>query len=131
MPNQLSSTKNRKSMTEHKAVLAMLERIAQIEGTTTMALIREAVREAVKKRIKDSSRKNWMWPLVMRFAPSPPNKFLSPAHLSRFKRNQREFDQMLLDLHLTTPDCMESRNSIVSPKCKIRVLELERRNANP
>ncbi len=130
MPNQLSSTKDRKSVTEHEAVLAALESIARREGTTTMSLMRQAMREAVRKRTDDSSNGKWLRSIVMRFAPKPPQTFATAAQLARFKRSQREFDQVLLDLNLDSNEGMESKNSIVSPKCKLRVFELEQSNAS-
>lgn len=125
MPNQIANTKKRKSMTEHKAVLAVLEMIARNEGTTSMALMREAVRESIRKRVKCSFRGNCLRPLVMKFAPKLPDRFATAAEMSRFKRSQRELDRLLLDLNLTSPESIESRNSVVSPKCKIRIFELE------
>ena len=112
-------------MTEHEAILGALEEIARHEGKTTMALMRQAVRETVKKRADDSSQLKWLLPFVMQFAPKPPERFVTPAQLSRFKRSQREFDQVLLDLHLASPDGIETRNSIAPVQSTIRVLELE------
>ncbi len=129
MPNQISDTKKRKSMTEHRAVLAVLEMIVQHEGTTSMELMREALRKTIRNRIKSSYGKNRILPLVMRFAPIPPEKFATAAQMSRFKRSQRELDKLLLDLDLATPESIESMNSIVSPKCKLRIFELEPRDA--
>ena len=129
MPNQLSSTKDRKSVTEHEAILVALQNIARREGTTTMMLMRQALREAVRKRTDNSSKGKWLRSIVMRFAPKPPQIFATAAQLTRFKRSQREFDQVLLDLNLVSNDGMESMNSIVSPNCKLRVFELERSNA--
>ena len=130
MPNQLSSTKDRKSVTEHEAILVALESIARREGTTTMALMRQAMREAVKKRVEDSSKGKWLRSTIMRFAPKPPEIFTTAAQLARFKRSQREFDRVLLDLNLISQEGMQSLNSIVSPKCKLRIFELERSNAS-
>jgi hypothetical protein len=130
MPNQLSSTKERKSVTEHEAILTALESIAQREGTTTMSLMRQAIRETVRKRTDDSSTAKWLRSIVMRFAPKPPQTFVTAAQLARFKRSQREFDQVLLDLNLVSNEGMESMNSIVSPNCKLRVFELEKSNAS-
>ena len=129
MPNQLSSTKDRKSVTEHEAILVALESIARREGTTTMALMRQAMREAVRKRAENSSDRKWLRSIVMRFSQKPPRIFATAAQLARFKRSQREFDQVLLDLNLVSNEGMESLNSIVSPNCKLRVFELERSNA--
>ncbi|HBC88024.1 MAG TPA: hypothetical protein DCZ94_13820 [Lentisphaeria bacterium] len=129
MPNQIASTKSRKSLTEHEAVLSALEEIARHEGTTAMALMRQAVRETVKKRTENSSQAKRLLPIVMQFSPKPPKRFATAAQLSRFKRNQREFDQVLLDLHLASHNGIETRNSIVPAHSKIRVLELERSHA--
>ena len=130
MPNQLSSTKDRRSVTEHEAILVALESIARREGTTTMALMRQAMRDAVRKRADNSSDLKWLRSIVMRFAPKPPRIFATAAQLARFKRSQREFDQVLLDLDLVSNEGMEAMNSIVSPKCKLRVLELEQKYAS-
>ena len=130
MPNQLSRTKDRKSVTEHEAVLVALESIARREGTTMMSLMRQAMREAVRKRSDDSSKGKWLRSIVMRFAPKPPQTFVTAAQLTRFKHSQREFDQVLLDLNLVSNEGMETMNSIVSPKCKLRVFELEQSNAS-
>ena len=130
MPNQLSKTKDRKSVTEHEAILVALESIARREGTTTMALMRQAMRETVRQRAADSSKRKWLRSIVMQFAPKPSQSFVTAAQLARFKRSQREFDQVLLDLNLVSPEAIESKNSIVSPGCKLRVFELERSNAS-
>lgn len=45
----------------------------------------------------------WLQPVVMGFAPTPPERFATAAQLARFKRRQREFDQGLLDLQLASP----------------------------
>ena len=64
MPNQLSKTKDRKSVTEHEAILVALESIARREGTTTMALMRQAMRETVRQRATDSSKRKWLRSIV-------------------------------------------------------------------
>lgn len=53
MPDQLSKSKKRQSFAEHEAVLVALTEIARHEYTTVMALLRQAVRELVKKRVKE------------------------------------------------------------------------------
>ena len=125
MPNQLAKNKRRKSIAEHEAVLAALEEVARIEGTTSMALMREAIRDTIRKHTSKNLQTNRLRKAVMSCAPKPDRHFSSPTQLSRFKRSQREFDQILLDLHLADPETVEKRNSIISPASRIRVLELE------
>jgi hypothetical protein len=129
MPNQLVSTKRRQSLAEHAAVLAALAEIARREGKTVVALLRQAVRDTVKARADDPARVKWLRAAVMPFCPEPPDRFATAAQLARFKRAQREFDDVLLALQLTSPDAVQSRNSIIAPHCKIRILELERSHA--
>jgi len=125
MPNQLARNKRRKSLAEHEAVLVALEEVARMEGTSSMALMREAIRDTIRKHTSDSLQSNRLRKVVMSCAPKPDRHFSSATQLSRFKRSQREFDQILLDLHLSDPETVEKRNSIISPTSKIRVLELE------
>ena len=125
MPNQLAGTKRRQSLAEHRAVLAALAEIARREGTTSMALLRQAARDTVKSRAADPARARWLRTVVMGFSPEPPKAFATAAQLARFKRAQREFDQVLLDLQLASPAAVQSRNSVVERNCKLRVLEFE------
>ena len=129
MPNQLASTKRRRSLAEHEAVLAALGEIARFEGTTVMALLRQAVRDTVRARAADPAQGPQLRAAVMRFRPEPQERFASAAQLARFKRAQREFDDVLLAMQLASPGALQSRNSIVASHCKIRILELEQNHA--
>ena len=129
MPNQLAKTKRRQSLAEHEALLAALAEIARREGTTTMALLRQAARAIVKTRAADPTQREWLRTVIMRFTPPMPDHFATAAQLARFKRTQREFDQILLDLSLASPQAVQARNSVVAPHCKIRIPELERNHA--
>ena len=129
MPNQLVSTKRRRSLAEHEAVLAALAEIARLEGTTVMALMRQAVRDTVRTRADDPAQAARLRAAVMPFRPEPPERFATAARLARFKRAQREFDDVLLALQLASPGTLQSRNSIVASHCKIRIVELERKHA--
>ena len=129
MPNQLASTKRRRSLAEHEAVLAALAEIARLEGTTVMALLRKAVRDTVRTRAEDPARATRLRAVVMPFCPKPPVQFATAAQLARFKRAQREFDDVLLALQLVSPGALQSRNSIVASHCNIRIPELERNHA--
>ena len=63
------------------------------------------------------------------YEPKPNKDFASPVELAKFKRQQRDFDNLVLDLKLETPEKLEEKNSLISPSTKIRVLEFgESRN---
>lgn len=114
MPNQLSKSKRRQSLAEHTAVLAALAQIAESENTTVMALMRDAVRAIVRTRVQSSVHVEILRTVVWRQAPVLPTKIKTPAQLARFKRAQRAFDQVIIDLQLATPDEVQARNSITS-----------------
>src|SRR6195952_644747 len=111
MPNQLSKSKKRQSLAEHEAVLVALTDIARHEHTTVMALLRQAARELGKKRVKEPAQTERLRQLIFKTAPAMPVHFKTAAQVSRFKRSQREFDQVLLDLELATPHAIKKRNS--------------------
>jgi hypothetical protein len=129
MPNQLAQSKRRQSLTEHGAVLAALSEIARREETTVMALLREAARDVVKKRTAMPEQAEALRSLVWRLAPRMPARFKTAAQLARFKRTQREFDQVILDLQLATPTTIQDRNSLVSSRQVIRVTDFDQAHA--
>lgn len=130
MPNQLAQSKRRQSLAEHGAVLAALAEIARREETTAMALLREAARDAVKKRTAVPAQAEALRSLVWRFAPRMPARFKTAAQLARFKRAQREFDQVVLDLRFATPFTIQDRNSLVSSHQSIRVTDFDQIHSN-
>lgn len=125
MSNQLAETKRRKSLAEHIAVIAALEDIASKDGISVMMLMRQAIREVIRKHADSMSNRKRLRSIVMRFAPVPPLRLDTPAQVIRLKRQQREFDQVILDLNLDDSKVIEDRNSVVSPHCRLRILELE------
>lgn len=129
MPNQLAQSKRRQSLAEHGAVLAALAEIARREDTTVMALLREAARDVVKKRTAMPEQAEALRSLVWQQAPHMPARFKTAAQLARFKRAQREFDQVILDLQLATPTAIQDRNSLVSSRQPIRVTDFDRTHA--
>ena len=129
MPNQLARSKRRQSLAEHEAVLAALAEIARREGTTVMALLREAARDVVKRRAAVPGQAEARRSLVWRMAPRMPARFKTPAQVSRFKRAQREFDQVVLDLQLATPVAIQNRNSLVSSSQAVRLINFDRAHA--
>jgi len=129
MPNQLAKSKRRQSLAEHEAVLAALAEIARREGTTVMALLREAARDLVKRRASVPGQTEALRALVWRMAPRMPARFRTPAQVARFKRAQREFDQVVLDLQLATPVAIQNRNSLVSSGRAVRLIDFDRAHA--
>ena len=83
------------------------------------------MREAIRRRAVEPAQATWLRPVVRGFAPQPPERFATEAQRARFKRRQREFDHVLLDLQLASPAAVQARNSVVSAHCTVRLLELE------
>jgi hypothetical protein len=129
MPNQLSKSKRRQSLAEHEAVLAALEEIARCEDTTVMALLRQATRALVKTKAAEPLAAARLRRAVWTKAPRMPGHFKSAAQVSRFKRAQREFDQVLLDLSIASPQAIQERNSVVSPRRMIRMVNFDQAHA--
>lgn len=128
MPNQLSFSKRRQSLAEHVAVLAALSQIAKQEKTTVMALLREAAREVVRKRAQQPTTAAQLRPTVWGAAPRPPKRFKTAAQLARFKRAQREFDQVVLEMQLVAPQEVQARNSIAAQRRPV-LLNFDRAHA--
>jgi hypothetical protein len=129
MPNQLAKSKRRQSVAEHEAVLAALAEIARSEDTTVMALLRQATRELVRKRGATPAQARALSAVVWRKAPRMPAQFKTAAQVARFKRAQREFDQVVLDLQLTSPDTIQERNSLVNSRQAVRLIDFDRAHA--
>jgi hypothetical protein len=125
MPNQLSKSKRRQSLAEHEAVLAALAEIARREDTTVMALLRQATREFVKSRAIEPVQAERLRQAVWQKAPRMPLQFKTAAQVARFKRAQREFDQVLLDLALASPQAIQQRNSVVPSRRAIRLIDFD------
>ncbi len=125
MPNQLSNTKRRQSIAEHRAVLAAIETVARSESRTVVDVLREAIRELVKRRVEDPLLAELLRSEVWNHAPQFSPKTRTRAQVSRFKREQREFDQVILDLNLAAPMEIEARNSIAHPDYPIRLIGFE------
>jgi chorismate mutase len=130
MPNQLSKSKRRQSLAEHEAVLAALAAIARRDNTTVMALLRQATRELVKQRAGDPTLRKTLQQLIFPRAPQMPKRFTTAAQVARFKRAQREFDQVLLDLELSSPQDVQQHNSVVSSRQAIHVIDFSQAYAS-
>jgi hypothetical protein len=129
MPNQLSKSKRRQSLAEHEAALAALAEIACREDTTMMALLHQATHELVKSRATEPIQTERLRQLVWQKAPRMPAHFRTSAQVARFKRAQREFDQVLLDLALASPQAIQQRNSIAPPRRPIRIIDFDQAHA--
>lgn len=129
MPNQLSKSKRRQSLAEHEAVLAALAEIARREDTTVMALLRQATRDLVRNRVSEPIQAERLRQLVWQKAPQMPALFKTAAQVARFKRAQREFDQVLLDLALASPQAIQQRNSVAPSRRAIRLIDFDQAHA--
>jgi hypothetical protein len=58
-----------------------------------------------------------------------PMRFKTAAQVARFKRQQREFDQALLDMALASPQAIQQRNSIVPSRRGIRLIDFDEAHA--
>lgn len=94
-----------------------------------MDLLREAARDFVRRKADTSVSAEKLRRTVMEKAPEMPARFETPAQVARFKRAQREFDQVLLDLALVDPQELQARNSIVSLRRSLRIVDFDRAHA--
>lgn len=129
MPNQLAKYKRRQSLADHEVVLAALAEIARREGTTVMALLREAARTVVKTRAAIPEQAATLRGIVWLLAPRMPARFKTPAQVARFKRAQREYDQVLIDLNLASRAAIQARNSLVPARAAVRLIDFDRAHA--
>jgi L-alanine-DL-glutamate epimerase-like enolase superfamily enzyme len=130
MPNQLAPDKRRQSLAEHAAVLAVLAEIARNENVPVMALLRQATRDFVRSHVTATPAKAQALRAVAWLEmPRMPMRFKTPAKVARFKRAQREFDRVILDLGLANPVSIQDRNSIVSSSQAIKLIDFDRSHA--
>jgi hypothetical protein len=123
MPNQLAQSKKRMTVAEETAVLAALEVIAQADNLTVTDLLRQGVRNMIAERAANPDLKEAMRRVVEMHAPVMPEEFRSPAKVSKFKRSQREFDQLLKELNLFEAEELQRRNSLVETREYVRLTE--------
>ena len=108
MPNKLSDVKMRKTLTEHKSVIAVLGKIAREKNMSLMDLMREGIRNEIRRYAEYERAREAVLNVLKDFEPVPENEWSSPAELAKFKRKQRCFDRLILDLKLKTPDNIEA-----------------------
>ena len=130
MPNQLAKSKRRLSLAEHEAVVAALAAIASREGKTVMDLLRQALRDCLRDRATDPAQVESMRAAVWALAPQMPEAFKTAAQVARFKRAQRDFDQVVLDLGLASPATAQERNSVVPARQPVRLIGFDSTHAS-
>jgi hypothetical protein len=106
-------------------VLVAIEAVARSENRTIVDVLREAIRGLVRSRVEDPLIAELLRSKVWSLAPRFPANIRTRAQVARFKREQREFDRVILDLNLAAPKEIEARNSIVHPDYPIRLIGFE------
>jgi pilus assembly protein TadC len=119
----------RKTLTEHKSVIAVLGKIAREKNMSLMDLMREGIRNEIRRYAENERAREVVFDILKDFEPVPEDEWRSPAELAKFKRKQRCFARLMLDLKLKTPDNIEKDNSAVPSSAEIRVLEFEEYHA--
>jgi hypothetical protein len=131
MPNQLAPDKRRQSLAEHSAVLAVLAKIARDENVPVMALLRQASRDLIRNRATAFPAKaQELRATAWKEMPRMPRQFKTAAKVARFKRAQREFDRVILELGLVSPAAIQERNSVVSSSEAVKLIDFDRSHAD-
>jgi hypothetical protein len=113
MPNQLAPSKKRFTVAEQSGVLAALEALAKSENVTVTDLLRRSARKLIAERSSDPILRKKMRLAADMHAPQTPEVIRTPAKLAKFKREQRQHDDLLQELNLADPDEVQHRNSLV------------------
>ena len=121
MPNQLAQSKKRMTMAEETAVLAALEVIAKADNLTVTDLLRQSVRSMISERAINPELRETIRQAVAKNSPIMPKAFRSPAKVAKFKREQREYDQLLQQLNLEDSEELQHRNSLVQKPRNVRL----------
>ncbi len=125
MPNQLSSSKRRITLAEHRGVVAALNELADQREMSASDLVRMAIRKLVAEETADPAMAKRLRRVVMEASPVMPPHFRTPGQVSRFKRRQREYDDVLQALNLVGPEEVQARNSIVRNRTKLRLVSMK------
>lgn len=111
------------TVAEEASVLAALEVIAQADSKTVTDLLRQGARRIIAERATDSDLRQAIRRVLEMHAPVMPKQFRSPAKVSKFKRSQREFDQLLKELNLCEAEELQRRNSLAEAPEYVRLTE--------
>jgi hypothetical protein len=128
MPNRLAASKRRQTLAEHAAVLAALREIAHHEKTSVMALLRTAAREVIRQRIAYPAQTAAIQRAIAAKAPAMPVQFKTAAQVARFKRSQREYDQVMQDVNFASAQDVQRSNSIAS-SYSVKLVDFDRAHA--
>jgi len=71
------------------------------------------VRNMIAARAADPDLRQAIRRVLDKHAPVMPAEFRTPAKVSKYKRNQRKFHQLLEDLNLVDPEEFQQRNPLV------------------
>jgi predicted Zn-dependent protease with MMP-like domain len=93
-----------------------------------MVLLHQAARQLVREKASAPNMQR-VHELILTKAPKMPPRFKTAAQVARFKRAQREFDQVLLDLALASPQSIQQRNSVASASRAVRMIGFPRAHA--
>lgn len=121
MPNQLAQSKKRMTVAEETAVLAALEVIARADNVTVTDLLRRGARRLIAERAANPELRQAIRRVIEEHTPAVPTEFRSPAKVAKFKRKQREFDQLLEELNLADPEELQQRKSLVQEPQNVRL----------
>ncbi len=124
MPNKLSDTKIRKTITENKTVIAIFNKIAKKKDMSFIDLVRVSMRDMIRNNIDIFLDATEREDILDEFKPLL-SEVTTRKELSKFKKSQREFDKILLDLNIEDKEEMQNHNSIIPSNIEIKVMEFE------
>ena len=124
MPNQLAQSKQRVTLAEHKAVLAALEVIAKADNQTMTDLFRHTARRVISEKANDPRLSKELQRIVSEHSPKMPARFSSAAKVSKFKREQREYDQLMQELNLAQPVEIQKKNSLIKSASSVHLISI-------
>ena len=122
MPNQLSDTKVRKSITENQAVIAIFNEIAKEKNVSFTDLVRISMRDMIRSNIDLVLKKSVVKEIIKEFKPLL-SVVKTSEELSKYKKMQREFDEILLDLNIENKNEIQNCNSIIPSDTIIKVMD--------
>lgn len=111
------------TVAEEASVLAALEVIAQADNRTVTDLLRQGARRIIAERVANPELRKAIRRVLEMHAPVMPKQFRSQAKVSKFKRRQREFDQLLKELNLFEAEELQRRNSLTEAPEYVRLTE--------
>lgn len=114
MPNSPSPVKTRITFDDHKAIASVLKSLAHMENSTVADVIRSAIRNLASEKIRnmDHRTRESLKKTVQTCSPHHTLKSIrSHKDSQKLKQASRQFDRLMLDLNLSTPDELQKANS--------------------